>query len=47
MRRWYREVALAVVLTIAAIAFIATAILRGNATHEVESYATARKPPQN
>ena len=44
MRRWHKEVALAVLLTIAAIAFIATAILRGDGASPEAPYATARKP---
>jgi len=48
MRRWQREVALAVMLTVAAIAFIAAAFLRGDgASPDSSPYATARKPPQN
>lgn len=41
-----REIALAAVLTIAAVAFIAVALLRGDLAHEGEApYATARKAP--
>jgi hypothetical protein len=48
MRRWHKEVALAVMLTIAAIAFIATAFLRSDgASPETAPYATARKPAPN
>jgi hypothetical protein len=47
MRRWQREVALAVMLTVAAIAFIAAAFLRGDGVSPESPYATARKPPQN
>jgi hypothetical protein len=48
MRRWQREVALAVMLTVAAIAFIAAALLRGDGSSpETAPYATARKPAQN
>jgi hypothetical protein len=48
MRRWQREVALAVMLTVAAIAFIAAALLRGEGTSpDNVPYATARKPAQN
>ena len=47
MRRWHKEVALAVMLTIAAIAFIATAFLRGDGASHEAPYATARKPAPN
>jgi hypothetical protein len=48
MRRWQREVALAVMLTVAAVAFIAAAFLRGDGVSPDSSpYATARKPPPN
>ena len=48
MRRWQREVALAIMLTVAAIAFIAAALLRGDGCFAGDApYATARKPPQN
>ena len=47
MRRWQREVVLAVVLTVAAIAFIAAGMLRGQDAAQDSSYTTARKPPQN
>jgi hypothetical protein len=47
MRRWHKEVALAVMLTIAAIAFIATAFLRGDGGSHEAPYATARKPAPN
>ena len=43
--RWAREIAIAVVLTIAAVAFITAALLRGNgAPDKTPSYETARKP---
>jgi hypothetical protein len=48
VRRWMREIVIAALLTIAAVGFIAAALLRGNggpsATH---TYETARKPPTN
>ena len=47
LRRWQREVALAVMLTIAAVAFIAAAMLRSDGAHDSAPYATARKPPPN
>ena len=47
MRRWHKEVALAVMLTVAAIAFIATAFLRGDGASPEAPYATARKPAPN
>jgi hypothetical protein len=48
MRRWQREVALAVMLTVAAIGFIAAALLRSDgASPDSAPYATARKPPPN
>jgi hypothetical protein len=48
MRRWQREVALAVMLTVAAIAFIAAAMLGGSDPSQDSSpYDTARKPPPN
>jgi hypothetical protein len=48
MRRWHREVALAVMLTVAAIAFIAAAFLRGDGLAQLTSpHATARKSPAN
>ena len=41
-----REVAVAAVLTLAAVAFIAVALLRGDLAHERGApYATARKAP--
>jgi hypothetical protein len=46
-RAWRRgrEIAIAVVLTVAAVAFIAAALLRGgSAPGETPSYETARKP---
>jgi len=48
MRRWAREIALAVVLTVAAIAFMTAALLRGNGALQTPStFETARKPPTN
>jgi hypothetical protein len=48
MRRWQREVALAVMLTVAAIAFIAAAFLRSDGSSpENTPYTTARKPAPN
>lgn len=47
MRRWQREVALAVMLTVAAVAFIAAAFLRGDGASPESPFATARKPPPN
>jgi hypothetical protein len=45
-RRWAREIAIAVALTIAAAAFITAALLRGNgAPGTTPTYETARKPP--
>ena len=45
-RRWVREIAIAVVLTIAAAAFITAALVRGSGAPEsTPSYETARKPP--
>jgi hypothetical protein len=44
-RRWAREIALAVLLTVAAAAFITAALLRGSgAPQGVPSFETARKP---
>ena len=44
-RRWVREIAIAVLLTVAAAAFITAALLRGNSAPGVSpSYETARKP---
>jgi hypothetical protein len=44
--RWAREIAIAALLTIAAIGFIAAALLRGNsAPYATHPYETARKPP--
>jgi len=44
-RRWVREVVLAVMLTIAAAAFITAALLRGNgAPQGAPPFETARKP---
>jgi hypothetical protein len=43
--RWAREITLAVVLTIAAAAFITAALLRSNGTPQVgPAFETARKP---
>jgi hypothetical protein len=43
--RWAREIAIAVVLTIAAAAFITAALLRGSgAPDATPTYETARKP---
>jgi hypothetical protein len=48
LRRWYKEIALAVALTIAAAAFIAGAFLRGDGTvPDASQLVTARKPPTN
>jgi hypothetical protein len=47
MRRWAREVALAVLLTIAAIAFITAAWLSGGVSTSTSTIETARKPPLN
>jgi hypothetical protein len=47
VRRWAREIALAVLLTIAAAAFITTAWLRGNLPHATTPIETARKPTSN
>jgi hypothetical protein len=46
LRRWYKEIALAVVLTVAAVAFMAAALWRGQDAPDMP-YATARKPPTN
>ena len=44
-RRWVREIVLAVLLTVAAAAFITAALLRGNgAPGMTPSFETARKP---
>jgi hypothetical protein len=44
-RRWVREIAIAVLLTVAAAAFITAALMRGNgAPGTTPSYETARKP---
>ena len=41
-----REIVIAVLLTIAAVAFIAAALLRGNGgPSATQTYETARKPP--
>jgi hypothetical protein len=48
MRRWAREIALAVILTIAAAAFITAAWLRGSGLpHAAQPIETARKPATN
>ena len=45
-RRWAREITLAVLLTIAAAAFITAALLRSNGTPQGgPPFETARKPP--
>jgi hypothetical protein len=45
VRRWVREILLAVVLTVAAAVFIAVALLRGGANpQDAPSFETARKP---
>jgi hypothetical protein len=47
VRRWGREILLAVLLTIAAAAFIAAALLgRGVGSESDSAYETATKPPQ-
>jgi hypothetical protein len=44
-RRWMREIVIAVLLTVAAAAFITAALLRGNgAPGMTPSFETARKP---
>jgi hypothetical protein len=44
-RRWVREMVIAVLLTVAAAAFITAALLRGNsAPGMTPSYEAARKP---
>ena len=44
-RRWVREIVLAAVLTVAAVAFIAAALLRGNGAQQgAPPFETARKP---
>jgi hypothetical protein len=44
--RWAREIAIAALLTIAAVGFIAAALLQGNGgPAATPSYETARKPP--
>jgi hypothetical protein len=45
IKRWVREITLAVVLTVAAAAFIAVAVWRGPQADV--PYATARKPANN
>lgn len=43
--RWAREIVLALILTIAAAAFITAAFLRGDgAPYDARKYETARKP---
>ena len=43
-----REIVIAALLTIAAVGFIAAALLRGNSGPSVtQTYETARKPPTN
>jgi hypothetical protein len=43
--RWAREIAIAVLLTVAAAGFITAALLRGNgASQSSQSFETARKP---
>jgi hypothetical protein len=47
VRRWGREILLAVLLTIAAAGFIAAALLgRGSGSENDSAYETATKPPQ-
>jgi hypothetical protein len=47
-RRWAREILLALLLTIAAAAFITVAWLRGDgAPHHAPAFETARKPAVN
>jgi hypothetical protein len=46
-RRWAREIALAVVLTVAAAAFITAALLRGDGRPGAPAFETARKPATN
>jgi hypothetical protein len=47
-RRWMREIVIAALLTIAAVGFIAAALLRGNGgSSATQTYETARKPPTN
>jgi hypothetical protein len=47
-RRWAREIALAVLLTIAAAVFITAAWWRGNGLPQAtQSFETARKPVAN
>ena len=44
-RRWVREIVLAAVLTVAAVAFITAALLRGNGAQQgAPPFETARKP---
>jgi cytochrome bd-type quinol oxidase subunit 2 len=43
--RWAREIAIAVLLTVAAAGFITVALVRGNGgSHTPPSFETARKP---
>jgi hypothetical protein len=45
LRRWAREITLALLLTIAAAAFITAAFLRGDGSpYSAPTYETARKP---
>jgi hypothetical protein len=46
IKRWVREITLAVVLTIAAAVFIVVAVVRGDSGQNAP-YATARKPASN
>ena len=44
--RWMREIVIAALLTVAAVGFIAAALLRGDGgSPAAPSYETARKPP--
>jgi hypothetical protein len=47
VRRWARELLLAVLLTIAAAAFITAALLRDASQQSGPAFETARKPPTN
>jgi hypothetical protein len=48
MRRWAKEIVLAVLLTVAAAVFITAAWLRGNGVQQsTPQFETARKPPAN
>jgi len=42
--RWAREIAIAVLLTLAAAGFITAALVRGNSGSHPPSFETARKP---